>query len=49
MSNEGMKANDSSDLSQLRNLLFGEQAQQTDDRFDALENSIKSIPREKRQ
>ncbi len=49
MSNEGLKTNESSDLSQLRNLLFGEQAQQTDDRFEALENSIKSIQRENRQ
>lgn len=39
----------SSDLSQLRNLLFGEQAQQTDDRFEMLENSINALRRENRQ
>ena len=40
---------ESSDLSQLRNLLFGEQAQQTDDRFEMLENSINALRRENRQ
>lgn len=40
---------DKSDLSQLRSLLFGEQAQQTDDRFEMLESSINALRRENRQ
>jgi valyl-tRNA synthetase len=36
------------DLVQIRNLLFGEQADQYDERFQAVENSINSLRRENR-
>ena len=48
-SNKIMPKSETSDLNQLRGLLFGEQAQQTDDRFEMLENSINALRRENRQ
>ncbi len=49
MSNKIMPKNETSDLNQLRSLLFGEQAQQTDERFETLDNAVNSLRRENRQ
>ena len=49
MSKKPVTENEKGELNQLRSLLFGDQAQQTEDRLESLETAINSLRRENRQ